>query len=250
MTTKHRPRFDVDVLRELAGKKVFARGEAYYRDGQVEILAVEPGRVLAQVTGTEDYRTELKGNGEGVDGECSSPAWEDWGFCKHMVATALAANDLRADQPNGSGAFARIRDHLKEKGIDVLVEMIMDLVERDPALFRKRDAAAVAMNENEKTLGMRMRKMVDSATSTRDFIDYREASHWAAHVESVLASVAALASGACGGLALELAERAIDRIAQAVEQIDDSDGHWRRPLARARALQTAAAPRVPPQPIP
>jgi uncharacterized Zn finger protein len=99
MTTKHRPRFDIDVLRELAGKKVFARGEAYYRDGQVEILAVEPGRVLAQVTGTEDYRTELKGNGEDVDGERSCPAWEDWGFCKHMVATALAANDLRADQP-------------------------------------------------------------------------------------------------------------------------------------------------------
>jgi len=112
MTTRHRPRFDIDVLRELAGEKVFARGEAYYRDGQVEILAVEPGRVLAQVTGTEDYRTELKGNGEDVDGECSCPAWEDWGFCKHMVATALAANDLRADQPDGFGAFARIRDHL------------------------------------------------------------------------------------------------------------------------------------------
>jgi uncharacterized Zn finger protein len=249
MTTKHRSRFDVDVLRELAGKKVFSRGEAYYRDGQVEILAVEPGRVLAQVTGTEDYRTELKGNGEDVDGECSCPAWEDWGFCKHMVATALAANDLRADQPNGSGAFARIRDHLKEKGIDVLVQMIMDLVERDPALFRKLDAAAVAMHENEKTLGMRLRKMVDSATRTRDFIDYREASHWAAHVESVLDSVAALASGACGGLALELAERAIDRIAQAVEQIDDSDGHCGRLLHRARAIHLAAAREVRPEPI-
>jgi len=101
MTTRHRPRFDTDVLRELAGAKVFVRGEAYYRDGQVEILTVEPGRVLAQVTGTEDYRTELKGNGKDIDGECSCPAWEDWGFCKHMVATALTANDLRADQPDG-----------------------------------------------------------------------------------------------------------------------------------------------------
>ena len=184
MTTKNRPRFDIDVLRELAGEKVFARGEAYYRDGQVEILTVEPGRVLAQVTGTEDYRTELKGNGNDIDGECSCPAWEDWGFCKHMVATALTANDLRADQPDGSGAFARIRDHLKEKSKDVLVEMIMDLVERDPALFRKLDAAAAATHENEKTLGVRLRKMVDSATRTRDFVDYHEAAHWAAHVRS------------------------------------------------------------------
>jgi len=249
MTTRHRPRFDIDVLRELAGKKVFARGEAYYRDGQVEILAVEPGRVLAQVTGTEDYRTELKGNGEDVDGECSCPAWEDWGFCKHMVATALAANDLRADQPDGFGAFARIRDHLKEKGIDVLVGMIMDLVERDPALFRKLDAAAAAKHENEKTLGVRLRKMIDGATRTRDFVDYREASHWAAHVESVLDSIAGLASGARGGLALKLAERAIDRIAQAVEQIDDSDGHCGRLLDRARAIHLAAAREVRPEPI-
>ena len=50
--------------------------------------------MLAQVAGTEDYRTELTGRGEDFDGECSCPAFEDWGFCKHMVATALAANDL------------------------------------------------------------------------------------------------------------------------------------------------------------
>jgi len=81
MTTRHRPRFDVDVLRELAGEKVFARGEAYYRDGQVEILAVEPGRVLAQVMGTKDYRTELKGNGEDVDGE--RPAGQLRRVCPH-----------------------------------------------------------------------------------------------------------------------------------------------------------------------
>ena len=35
MKAKNRPRFDVDVLHELAGAKVFARGEAYYRGGQV-----------------------------------------------------------------------------------------------------------------------------------------------------------------------------------------------------------------------
>src|SRR5882724_11926338 len=92
MKAKDRSRFDIDVLRDLAGDKVFARGEAYYRDGQVQILILEPGRVLAQVMGTENYRTELKKRGTDIGGECSCPAFEDWGFCKHMVATALAAN--------------------------------------------------------------------------------------------------------------------------------------------------------------
>ena len=44
-------RFDLDALRDLAGDKVFVRGQAYHRDGQVEILAIEPERILAQVAG-------------------------------------------------------------------------------------------------------------------------------------------------------------------------------------------------------
>ena len=103
MKAKSRPRFDVDALRELAGVKVFARGADYYSDGHVEILAIEPGRVLARVAGTEDYRTELTGHGEDIDGECSCRAFEDWGFCKHLVATALAVNDFRVDEADGSG---------------------------------------------------------------------------------------------------------------------------------------------------
>jgi uncharacterized Zn finger protein len=174
MKAEHRPRFDIDVLRELAGAKAFARGAAYHRDGQVEILFTKPGRVLAQVAGTEDYRTELRGDGEDIDGECSCPAWEDWGFCKHMVATALVANDL-AGEVDGSGALSRIRDHLKAKDIEALIEIIMELVEQDPALFRKFDAAAATMHEDDKTLGARLRKMIDSATRTGDFVDYHAA---------------------------------------------------------------------------
>lgn len=60
---KQRPRFDVEALRELAGDKVFARGEDYHRDGQVLILSIRAERVVAQVAGTEDYRTELSGRG-------------------------------------------------------------------------------------------------------------------------------------------------------------------------------------------
>ena len=92
MTVENLPRFDVEALRRLAGA-AFARGEAYHREGRVEILAVEPRRVLAQVTGTEDYRVNLLGKGETIKGECTCPAFDDYGFCKHMVATGLAANE-------------------------------------------------------------------------------------------------------------------------------------------------------------
>ena len=92
MKADDRPRFDVDALRALAGAKAFARGEEYHRDGLVQMLALTPGRVLAQVAGSEDYRTEVTGRGKEIDGKCTCRAFEDWGFCKHMVAAALAAN--------------------------------------------------------------------------------------------------------------------------------------------------------------
>jgi uncharacterized Zn finger protein len=249
MKADSRPRFDVDVLRKLAGAKVFARGEAYYRDGQVEIVLVKPGRVLAQVAGTEDYRAELTGSGKDFDGECSCRAWEDFGFCKHLVATALAANDFGADDADGPSALTRIRDHLKQKGVDALVEMVLDLAEQDLALFRKLDAAAELIHADDKTLRARLRKMIDGATRTRSFVDYRQAPGWAAQVDSVLDTIAALTPGARAGVALELAGYAIDSIERAIEEIDDSDGHCGALLGRARDIHLAAVREVRPDPV-
>lgn len=250
MTVKDRPRFDLDTVRELAGGKVFARGEDYHRSGQVLILSIEPGRVLAQVAGSEDYRTELTGRGDDIDGECSCPAFEDWGFCKHMVATALAANAAGADaDTTGDGTLARIRDHLKRKGVDALVEMIVDLAERDGALLRQLDMAAAAFDADDKALQARLRKAIDGATRTRGFIDYGEAGGWATAVAEALDVLAGLASGKRAGLILELARHAIDRIEHAIENIDDSDGHCTGRLERAREIHVSAACAARPDPI-
>jgi uncharacterized Zn finger protein len=250
MISKDRPRFDVEALREHAGTKVFARGEAYHRDGQVQILAHEPRRVLAEVAGSEDYRTMLTGRGAEFGGECSCPAFEDWGFCKHMVAVALAANAAGRDaEAKGADTLARIRQHLKNKGIDALVEMILDLAERDAALFRKLELAATTTQADRRTLEVRLSKAIDDAMRIRDYIDYRAAPGWASGVDAVLDALAELASGAQAGLALELALRAVERIEQAVESIDDSDGHCSALLERASDIHLAAARTVKPEPV-
>lgn len=250
MKPRDRPRFDIEALRELAGEKTFARGEVYHRDGQVAILSIEPERVLAQVDGTEDYRTELTGRGKDIDGECSCPAFEDWGFCKHMVAAALAANAAGNDaEVDGAGALDRIRDHLKKKGADALVEMIMEMAEQDPALFRRLDIAAVAVQGDEKTIEARLRKAIDSATHTGRYIDYREASGWAAGVGDALDAVSDLVAGGHPKLALKLIERAIDRIERVTESIDDSDGHCGALLDRACEIHVAAARMARPEPV-
>jgi uncharacterized Zn finger protein len=240
-------RFDLAALRELAGDKAFARGAAYFRDGQVNPLAVEPERVLAQVSGTEDYRTSLTGRGAAIGGDCSCQAFADWGFCKHMVAAALAAN-AAGGGAEAVGALERIRAHLKQQSVDALVEMLLGLAERDPALFRRLDLAA-APQLDDKALEARLRRALDSAIRTGGFVPYQEAEGWAQEVGAALDALADLADGPRAAIALRLAERAIDAIEAAMEQADDSDGHCGGLLERAGDLHLAAARTARPEPL-
>jgi uncharacterized Zn finger protein len=242
-------RFDVDRLRELAGAKAFGRGEEYYEDGQVELLAVEPKRVVARVAGSEDYRTELKGSGKDIDGRCSCPAYTDWGFCKHMVAVGLAANAAPDSEAAGGGALSRIRDHLKTKSVDFLADMIVKLAEQDTRLFRSLELAAASSQDDDPKLEARLRKAIDGATRTADYIRYADAPDWAAAVDEVLGSIEALASGPRAALALKLAEFAIDRIEDVVGSIDDSEGHCGSLVERVGDIHLAAAMAARPEPI-
>lgn len=246
-------RFDVAALKNVAGEKAFARGEAYHRDGVVEILVLEPARVLAQVAGSEDYRSELTGRGKNFDGHCSCPAFEDWGFCKHLVATALTANAMDdATEPGGHGelgALARIGAYLKEMNADSLVTMILDIAERDPVLFRKLDAAARTMHGDDKAIESGLREAIDAATRTRGFVEYREARAWAANVDGSLDLLHELVSGGHAEVARKLAEHALDRIGNALGSIDDSDGHCGALLERARDIHLAAARAARPEPV-
>jgi hypothetical protein len=248
--TADEPRFDVDALQALAGASVFARGKSYHNNGVVQLLAIEPDRVLATVSGTEDYTVTLTGNGQAINGTCSCPAFSGQGFCKHMVATAFTANDVIGDEEPGSlGALSRIRVYLKAKGTDALVEMLLDLAARDTALFRKLDVAAAATQEDGKFLETRLREALDIATNTGGFVDWREAASWAEGVDDVLDTIAELAKDHRAGLALKLAERAFERIEGAIGAIDDSDGHCGCLLGRARDIHLAAARSSRPDPV-
>ncbi|AVM76174.1 SWIM zinc finger family protein [Magnetospirillum gryphiswaldense] len=247
MTGRPPPRFDGDALRRLAGDAVFARGLAYHQAGQVTILMAGPDRVVARVTGSELYHVVLTGGGTRIGGECSCPAFEDRGFCKHLVATALTAND--AGPATGDDALERIRIHLRGRDADSLVAMIVDLAERDDRLFRRLDMEATSAAEDEKTVLSRLRKAITDATRTGGFVHYREAASWADDVESVLDPVAGLVPTGRPALALRLIDHALDRIEKAVGEIDDSDGHGTVLLNRARDIHLAACRAARPEPV-
>ena len=251
MSATKRPRFDVDALRERAGEKTFARGNAYHRDDRVEILVLEPQRVLAQVAGSEDYRTTLTGRGKAFGGDCDCPAFVEMGFCKHMVAVALAANAAAEDGREGEGVatLARMRRHLKARGVDALVELVLELAEQDRNLFRRLELASVSAETDGGALEARLRKAIDEATRTRGYVEYHAAAGWANGVATTLNALAELASGPQAVRMLALAEHAIERIEAAIETIDDSDGHCSELLELAGEIHLAAARAAKPDPV-
>jgi uncharacterized Zn finger protein len=231
-------RFDLDAVRAFVGDEVFARGEAYWRDGLVTIIDMNAARVRAQVSGRENYRTTVTGSGAEIGGDCSCPAFSDFGPCKHIAATALAANDGAAN--GGGDALTRIRVHLETKNVATLVDILVDFAERDPAILQRLDLAAAASTGDAATLEARLKKAIDSATRTGRFVDYRAAGGWAGEVDSALDALEAIASGRTAPIAMRLALHAIARIEKAIGHMDDSDGHCTNLMARAAEIHLSA----------
>lgn len=248
MSDAAQARFDVAKLRETAGERSFARGKDYFRDGRVQIRSLGSKRVVADVSGTEDYRTILTGRGADIGGECSCPAFEDQGFCKHMVATALAANAAGA-HGQVDVVLSGIRQYLQTKSPDQLIDLVLEMAEQYPAILQKLEFDSALLLADDEDLEKRLRKAIDEATRIGTYLDYRKAREWSANVEAALEVVSLIASGSRAGIALKLAEYAIERIGAAFESIDDSDGHIGSLLGYACDIHLAAVEVARPEPV-
>ena len=243
-------RFDVAALRDVAGEKVFARGVAYHEDGHVEIVTFDGGRVVARVIGSEVYRCELVGAGKKFSGECSCRAFSDWGFCKHLVATALTANSLGSEAlEQVSSRFAKIREQLRARGIEGLVEMLVGIAERDPSLLKELEFAAVTASADDKTLLAQFRKAITEATRTHGFVEYRKMRDWVQGIESVLDRIAGLVENGRAALVLQLLDHFFARMDEALKNIDDSDGGGGGVYAKACEIHLAACRQAKPDPV-
>lgn len=244
------PRFDVGTLREVAGDKVFVRGAEYHQGKQVDIVSIEKTRVLAKVVGSEIYRTELNGAGSKFSGHCSCPAFSDWGFCKHLVATALAANDIEPGAlEHAANRLPRIRDHLRSKSVGKLVDIIMELVEREPALLKDLELAATTDVGDDKALFTLFKKAITEATRTHGFVEYREARGWTQGIERVLDRIEGLIEQGRAELVLQLLDHFFVRMDDALLNMDDSDGHGGGVYARACEVHRAACGKAKPDPV-
>lgn len=206
--TKTKPVFDVAKLRTAAGNKVFTRGQEYHADGSVDILTFSNSRVTAQVTGTQPYFVDLTCNEGELSGSCSCPAYIDRGFCKHMVATGLAANDHIPDDGPGDSP-GTIENVLRSLDHEALVKLVIDFASSDPkalhALSLKTALISLA-NSDPPALAKKLKREIKAATRVGEFISYDEVPGWAGRIEELMRSIEGLLAKGHGALVMELAD--------------------------------------------
>lgn len=242
-------RIDEAALRALAGGGAFQRGQPYARDGHVEIIAVEPTRISARVTGSDIYHTELLGSGVDLTGSCTCLAAADGSFCKHLVAVGLAANALSPEETaRAAGRLDRIRAHLRGRGVEALVSLVLRLAEHDDGLLRELEFAASVEDGDDATLFAACKKAITSTTRTRD-VEYHDVPAWAQEVDGVVDQISTLLDNGRAALALRLLDYFFDRMDAAMAEIDDSDGCAGGVYSRACELHLAALRAVKPDPI-
>ncbi len=88
----------LEDLREWAGSKIYNRGKEYVPCVS-QLSRTEDGTLVAWVSGTDEYATSVRHEGQGEFGyDCTCP-YDDWGPCKHVVAVLLAAAEqLKKDE--------------------------------------------------------------------------------------------------------------------------------------------------------
>ena len=247
-------RIDINSLLDEIAPSIVSRGQRYHHEGRVTILDADPNRVLARVEGTEPYITRLFIDRHGhVDGDCSCPAYENYGPCKHMVAVGLTIlkTGLQPD-PEIARTQARIRNHLRGVDVETLIGMVLDRALTDPDFYRRLDLAALPDDESDDDAFRRLARAIGAALPEVEedgWVDADMAEVWILSIDPI---VTALPTMIETGRA-ELAQRLIDHIRAAacrlIVCIDGDNTPMIGLFSRLDPLYLAACRAAPPAPV-
>jgi len=206
-------------LQSQAGSAAFGRGEGYFESGLVGSLRLHKDGVQAKVSGSYPYRVRLDWR-NGFDYRCNCPMGVQGDCCKHCVAVGLAwlSRDAESDSTVDS-EDERIRRWLESKKKKQLISMIMEASESDDQLFKRLSLMASA-----SSLDLTALKQSISNTIETDYIDYYEMNSYVDELSSVTDLLESLLVDGHASEVQELSLHAVDCMAEAFENMDDSDG--------------------------
>jgi uncharacterized Zn finger protein len=244
------PFTEVD-LKAAAGSRSYDRGLDYL--SQVKDLDFDGREIIATVYGSDAYEVcltvETGSSGNVVlVGDCTCPFGQEGNFCKHCVATGLAALRLAATSqaiPASHQERDLLLSWLTSLSKEELVAEIVELLDSDRHLRRRFGLRAAAQRADIDQVRSAVQNLID-----RDgFIEYAEAREYARDVGRAAEAIDALIDGGAAEDAIYLARDAFDWLTEAYSTADDSSGSIGAAAPELLAVHLRACQAAPPNPI-
>jgi tetratricopeptide (TPR) repeat protein len=141
-----------------------------------------------------------------------------------------------------------LRGYLRSLGHDELVELLLRYAQREPAVYRELALRVAGEVSGTGPDAAALRHRLDASLRTGGFIGYGASLDYAREADSMLDVLDELFAAGHVATVAPLARRAVDRIAAAMEQIDDSSGAVGDACQRALTLSADACAQAPPNP--
>jgi tetratricopeptide (TPR) repeat protein len=257
-----------DELLALAGKQAFARGRSYFAGDRVALSRHDDDGLEGEAKGSEIYSLWLKRGPAGWRWNCSCPAADGGGFCKHLVAAVLTAREAFNDEagiadavPPGSTSKSSaskstasrytasrytasernddLADFLHAQSPERLSGWLLTFAEEDAAIEKRLRLYRAA--DDPAALRAALGRMLDAG----GLLDYRRSIAYARRLEAVTAQLEdAIARDADVGR--RLCEYAVGRLLKIYERSDDSAGGIGQRLREFAELHVRACTVAPP----
>jgi uncharacterized Zn finger protein len=229
------------TLLKVAGDLVYARGEDYVR--YVRGLRTTDFKAYASIQAKNVYQVELDWSGPLPDGSCTCRHHADGNFCKHLVATGLAAIDtgrVAVDDTAGSAAEAELEAAVQAMDVAELRELVMKLAQRDEGVRRLLEIRATTAAGDDAHAKAELEAYVRNTLAFRGFVDYRRSFEVAAVASEVLDELENHLNSGAAEIARPALLRALTRLRKIMEQADDSSGSIGDECQRAADLYAQA----------
>jgi uncharacterized Zn finger protein len=242
----------LELLRDLAGTRSFARGEVYFDEGAVRSLRDDGDGVKAVVQGTRRYRVRLEVEDGELDYDCTCPVGMDGEFCKHCVAVGLAWRERGGPAERGGDeavppSETDLRDYLAGLDKEELVTLLLDQAEEDERLERRLTLRAAAAAPGGAELSV-WKGALDEALQSDGYVHYREAYDYASGIGEVIESLEGMLRAGRAAAVIELAEHGLESLEESLGYVDDSDGWMGGHLRRLQELHLEACLQARPEP--
>jgi uncharacterized Zn finger protein len=238
------------TLLKVAGDLVYARGEDYVR--YVRGLRTTDFKAYASIQAKRVYTVELDWSGPLPDGSCTCPHHADGNFCKHLVATGLAAIDsgrVEVDDTAGSTAEAALEAAVQAMDVDELRELVMTLAHRDDGVRRLLEIRATRASGDDAQAKAELEAYVRNTLAFRGFVDYRRSFEVAEAASEMLDELENHLNSGAAEVARPALLRALTRLRKLIEQVDDSSGSIGDQCQRAADLYARACRLGEPDPV-